>query len=175
MTLRTAIAIVSACSNRRRDLKAALRQDGASPLIVEAADRSAALRLLTGTEVSVIVSDVRLRDGDWKDFLSHTAAMPCPPRLIVIAPSDSASLWAEVLNLGGYDVLLEPLDANEIRRVTAAAMNAWHGARDARPRKPVSSAQAGVLAIGAGTLADNGTDGFATVYPQLLLHSVRDA
>jgi hypothetical protein len=30
-------------------------------------------------------------------------------------------LWAEVLNLGGYGVLAQPFDANEVKRVAKLA------------------------------------------------------
>jgi hypothetical protein len=38
-------------------------------------------------------------------------------------------LWAEVLNLGGYDVLLKPFDRAEVVRVAGMAWRCWFGAR----------------------------------------------
>jgi hypothetical protein len=45
------------------------------------------------------------------------------------------SLWARVLNLGGFDVLMTPFEAEEVLRVTFAAWSHWKcdfGARTAK-------------------------------------------
>jgi DNA-binding NtrC family response regulator len=67
------IAIVSPCSERRRLFQSILESSGLRTF--QAADRASALRLLTEHEISVVLSDSRLRDGDWKDFLSATSEM----------------------------------------------------------------------------------------------------
>jgi FixJ family two-component response regulator len=41
--------------------------------------------------------------------------------LIVTSGLADAHLWAEVLNLGGYDVLAKPFDDQEVQRVVAGA------------------------------------------------------
>ena len=65
-------------------------------------------------------------DHSWKNVLDRLAGMDGPPRLIVMSRLADERLWAEVLNLGGYDVLAKPLDCEELRRVvgTAAGMAA---------------------------------------------------
>jgi len=40
--------------------------------------------------------------------------MPFPPKLIVTWRLADERLWAEVLNLGGFDVLGQPLYAREV-------------------------------------------------------------
>ena len=139
MFSKAAVVIVSACADRSLALETALNHDGAGPLILKAADRRSALRLLATHEVAVLMSDIRVRDGGWKDFLSDTARMSRPPRLVVTAASANALPWAEVLNLGGYDVLVEPLNADEIRKVAASAMRAFAGAHESAVRKPAGS------------------------------------
>ena len=62
---------------------------------------------------SVVICERSLPDGDWKDLLGKT------PRLIVTSHAADEALWAEVLNLGGYDVLAQPFDEQEVRRVVA--------------------------------------------------------
>jgi len=44
-----------------------------------------------------------------------------PPLLIVASRLADERLWAEVLNLGGYDVLLKPFEPAELRRVIGNA------------------------------------------------------
>jgi FixJ family two-component response regulator len=63
----------------------------------------------------VVICERSLADGDWKDLLGKTA------RLIVTSHAADEALWAEVLNLGGYDVLAQPFDEQEVRRVVALA------------------------------------------------------
>ncbi len=64
----------------------------------------------------VVICESSLPDGDWKDLLDKT------PRLIVTSPAADEALWAEVLNLGGYDVLAQPFDEQEVRRVVSGAV-----------------------------------------------------
>jgi DNA-binding response OmpR family regulator len=63
----------------------------------------------------VVICERSLPDGDWKDLVGKT------PRLIVTSHAADEALWAEVLNLGGYDVLAQPFDEQEVRRVVAMA------------------------------------------------------
>lgn len=71
---------------------------------------------------SVVFTDVHLRDGSWKDVLSHTAEIVDAPRVVVIAPEVDPVLCGEVISLGAYDVLARPLREDEIRRVVALAL-----------------------------------------------------
>jgi hypothetical protein len=46
-------------------------------------------------------------------------------RLVVAAPDVDESLWAEVLNLGGYDILKMPFQRQEVIRVLSLAWLRW--------------------------------------------------
>ena len=74
-----------------------------------------ALEQLSGDGAPVVICESSLPDGNWKDLLGKT------PRLIVTSHAADEALWAEVLNLGGYDVLAQPFDEQEVRRVVAMA------------------------------------------------------
>lgn len=73
----------------------------------------------------VIVSDKDLPDGNWKHILEAAAARENPPLLIVTSRLADEYLWAEVLNLGGYDVLAKPFDRDEVRRTLSLAWQHW--------------------------------------------------
>ena len=64
----------------------------------------------------VVVCERDLPDGSWRDVLEVTASLPGPPPVIVTSRLADEYLWAEVLNLGGYDVLAKPLDRQEVTR-----------------------------------------------------------
>ena len=48
------------------------------------------------------------------------------PNVIVTAAISDEALWAEVLNLGGYDVLAQPFDSIEVSRVVSSAWRRWN-------------------------------------------------
>ena len=79
-----------------------------------------ALRQISGGQPRIVLCDKQLPDGDWKDIIGWLADDPEPPRMIVLAGDDSA-FYAEAINLGAYDVLMRPLDGEELRRVALIA------------------------------------------------------
>ena len=68
-----------------------------------------------------VVVSAHVPGWPWKQALADLRRMTQPPQLIVTSRLADDSLWAEVLNVGGYDVLAEPFDANEVERVIASA------------------------------------------------------
>ncbi len=66
---------------------------------------------------TVVICERDLPDGDWKYILSEFERLPSRPNLIVTSQFADDELWAEVLNLGGYDVLAQPFDSDEVYRV----------------------------------------------------------
>lgn len=84
-----------------------------------------ALELLKGTEVPVVLCSAQLPDGSWRDLLARLAGQPVPPRLIVATRLADESLWAEVLDRGGYDLLAMPFDPEEVLRVASLAWRQW--------------------------------------------------
>ena len=68
-----------------------------------------------------------LPDGSWRDLFQFLATkLKNPPPLVVVSRQADEALWAEVLNLGGYDVLTKPFDGEEVNRVMTMARR--HGA-----------------------------------------------
>ena len=56
--------------------------------------------------------------------------MSFSPLLIVTARCADDQLWAEVLNLGGYDVLMKPFERTEVIRVISLAWLNWKNTRE---------------------------------------------
>jgi DNA-binding response OmpR family regulator len=83
-----------------------------------------ALAYLRGNSGAAVICDRDLPDGDWKLMLSTFDSLPMPPSLIVTSRLADEELWAEVLNLGGYDVLAQPFDAQEVYHVVSLACDA---------------------------------------------------
>lgn len=84
-----------------------------------------ALAFLRQHPVGVVITTAHLPDGNWESLLEAVAGLPAAPSLIVSSRLADERLWAEVLNLGGYDVLLTPFEPSEVVRVGSAAWWAW--------------------------------------------------
>ena len=87
----------------------------------------ARVRLQRGP-VSVLVCERDQIDGTWRDLLETASSLPQPPNVIVCSRLADESLWAEVLNLGGYDVLIKPFEPEEVARVVEGARRKWQQA-----------------------------------------------
>ena len=88
--------------------------------------------------------DVVLVDGDaaggWRDLLAEMHEMLDEPPMILSCTGKNEQLWAEVLNLGGFDVLMKPFESTEVFRTIAFA---WRQSRDliALKRRLAASAE----------------------------------
>lgn len=89
--------------------------------LYQAHDRKRALDCLERHPVQVVVTSAHLPKWPWKRVLQDLQRRAVPPQLVVTSPLADDSLWAEVLNWGGYDVLTEPFERNEVERVIASA------------------------------------------------------
>jgi len=75
----------------------------------------------------VVISDCTPPDGTWKEVFEAIGDLPVPPPLIVSSRFADESLWAEVLNYGGYDLLRTPFRTDELVRTLSLA---WRHGRD---------------------------------------------
>jgi DNA-binding response OmpR family regulator len=90
-----------------------------------------ALKFLDQHHVPVVLAEPELPDGSWRELLNGMERLAKPPNLIVSSRLADDRLWAEVLNRGGYDVLVTPFETEEVLRVTGAARHHW-GYRNAQ-------------------------------------------
>lgn len=84
-----------------------------------------ALSVLSNDRIPVVLSERDLPDGSWKDFIHPGAQRRNPPRVIVTSREADNQVWLEVLDLGGYDVLLKPFNPKELFRVISLAWLHW--------------------------------------------------
>jgi DNA-binding response OmpR family regulator len=116
---KTSILLISPHAEDHSILLSMLEQSGVS--ICHASNTREASDLLDREAPSIIVCERDLPDGSWKDILNRAENAPKIPLLLVTSRQADESLWAEVLNLGGYDVLLKPFDRSEVTRVVSMA------------------------------------------------------
>jgi DNA-binding NtrC family response regulator len=74
-------------------------------------------------ETQVVICENCLPDGDWRLLLAEMDQMAAKPSLIIYSPLADEGLWAEVINLGAFDLLLgPPFEVEETLRVTRNAL-----------------------------------------------------
>jgi len=84
-----------------------------------------AIMFIRQNMTAAVICERHLPDGDWRALLNGIEELPVRSSLIVTSRLGDEALWAEVLNLGGYDVLAQPFDQDEVYRVV---FQAWrHG------------------------------------------------
>jgi DNA-binding response OmpR family regulator len=91
---------------------------------------------LASRRFSVVVAEAELPDADWRRVLADLSKASDSPVLVVSSRAADERLWAEVLNLGAYDLLVKPFDPTEVSRVVGLAWLNWKHAMEAA-RKPL--------------------------------------
>lgn len=70
---------------------------------------------------NLVLCDRDLPDGSWRDIFRITSKLVDAPAIVVASRQADERFWAEVLNLGGFDVLLKPFVRSEVSRVLPMA------------------------------------------------------
>ena len=90
--------------------------------VLPVCDCNAAHRMLgTQPPVHVVVTDTALPDGDWRRVLEIVTQVSANIEVIVCSRLGDHKLWLDVLEQGGYDVLVEPYRHEEVRRTLEVA------------------------------------------------------
>jgi DNA-binding response OmpR family regulator len=84
-----------------------------------------ATTLLQRDQIPIAICERDLPNHSWRDLLEETLKMAHSPLVIVACRHADERLWAEVLNLGGWDVLAKPFDHDEVVRVVDSAYRRW--------------------------------------------------
>ncbi len=111
--------------------------------LFEARDRRQAVECLRRHPVEVVLAEGDAPRWHWKKVLRQLRRLARPPQLIVTARTADECLWSEVLNFGGYDLLVQPLDREEVERVVASARRRF----DFQPERARAAAVAGAARI----------------------------
>src|SRR5207247_10739198 len=93
-------------------------------IITEGKGKMKPVKTVVGNDVDNVIAYVRTLKKS-KDLLDELSACGHPPRMIVTSEIADERLWTEVLNVGGFDVLLKPLDPKELFRVVSLARRSW--------------------------------------------------
>ncbi len=114
---------------------------------------ASALSMLQEIPISIVICDCDVSCGSWSEMLEQISLLPDPPLFIVTSRLADERLWAKALNLGAWDVLAKPFEADEVIRIFSIAGQHWqnrHGVHQRRTEQRKS-------ATGTGYLAATGT------------------
>jgi len=114
---------------------------------------ASALSVLREMLIPIVICDCEITSGSWREMLEQISLLPDPPLLIVTSRLADDRLWAEALNLGAWDVLAKPFEADEVIRIVEVAGQHWqdrHGVHIGRTKQRKA-------ANGTGYLAATGT------------------
>ena len=90
--------------------------------VLPVCDCSEARRMLESQlQVQVVLTDRALPDGDWRAVLEIVAQERANVQVVVCSRLRDHQLVIDVLEQGAYDVLIEPYQREEIRRVLESA------------------------------------------------------
>jgi DNA-binding response OmpR family regulator len=89
--------------------------------LFETHNREFTMECLEHNLVQVVISKADVANWNWRHVLNDLQGLAKPPQLIVTSRTAEESLWAEVLNTGGYDLMALPFERFEVERVIASA------------------------------------------------------
>ena len=84
--------------------------------------RDAQQKLSGRISYDLLVADVELPDGTWQDLLQLLLESKRPCEMILCSRSGDDRLWAEALQCGAYDLLVEPYEQQEVHRIIESAL-----------------------------------------------------
>jgi DNA-binding NtrC family response regulator len=91
-----------------------------SQSVVSCADVQQARKAIRQYDPEIVVCEAQVRESkNWQELLEEAQAQSL---MLVVSRHADERLWAEVLNLGGFDVLALPFDRDELRRALSPAL-----------------------------------------------------
>jgi DNA-binding NtrC family response regulator len=95
--------------------------------------REAQEKLRAHSQYDVLLSDDQLPDGSWRDMLQFLLESKTSCEMIVCSRCGDEQLWAEVLQCGAYDLLVEPFERQEVDRIIQSAIENQYMRRFSQP------------------------------------------
>jgi DNA-binding NtrC family response regulator len=126
--MRPVIALLVMSRERRSPLLKSLKLLDIEVLAVETCQQARAL-LQTHPPVDVVITQVTLPDGNWCDVFKYLVDNAVQAGLVVSSPHADEILWSEVLWRGAYDLIVEPYQADELRKTLEGALRANESSR----------------------------------------------
>jgi two-component system, NtrC family, response regulator PilR len=118
------ILVVDDEPSMREMLGIMLRKEGFDVLLAES--RTMAAAVLSRGPVDMVITDVKLPDGDGIEILRHVKAATAETVVIVMTAFGSTQTAVAALKLGAQDYLIKPFDIEELKIVVRSALRKQH-------------------------------------------------
>ena len=119
-------------SPRREDATTLSSMLGSLSVPIEyVADLAQARAMIRDGNYPVILTEANLRDGTWLDVLDLAHRVTPRSEVIVTDATADARFWAEVLNMGAYDLIAQPFATGEVQRILSNACARFSSAAQA--------------------------------------------
>jgi two-component system response regulator PilR (NtrC family) len=115
------ILVVDDEPSMREMLGIMLRKEGFDVLLAES--RAMAAAVLARDPVAMVITDVKLPDGDGIEILRHVKAASPETIVIVMTAFGSTQTAVAALKLGAKDYLIKPFDIDELKIVVRSALH----------------------------------------------------
>ena len=114
------ILLVEDRDTMRRSLRRLLVEE--EYRVCEAPDLSTARAMLSAEQPELVLTDLKLPDGEGTELLSETLQLPRPPPTIVLTAYGSVKAAVEAMKLGAYEFLTKPVDSEHLRLLVSRAL-----------------------------------------------------
>lgn len=85
----------------------------------------AGMERLKAVRIPVVLYDRDLPDSDWRATMAALRSLPDPARIILLSHASDHSLWEDVIELGGFDVLTRPIRKADLIQTLECALRLW--------------------------------------------------
>ncbi|MBI3895194.1 MAG: response regulator [Acidobacteria bacterium] len=118
--MKTQVLVVSTVERRQRLLPVLERNE--LEISVASSLEEARQKLSGSTPYDLLLVDAEQSDGSWMDLLQFVENEGKSCEVIVFARCGDERLWAEVLQSGAHDLLVEPYEQQDVPRVIEGAL-----------------------------------------------------
>ncbi len=119
--MKMSMAMLVMTPERRRSLEGDLESLNVQVLSAGSCHEARTL-LKDHPPVKVVITEVSLVDGNWCDVFRYLVDNDIHASVVVSSRLADERLWSEVLWRGAYDVLVEPYETEEVRRIVEGAL-----------------------------------------------------
>ena len=88
--------------------------------------REALRKLNEGLHYDLVLVDSRISGGSWREILQFVRDTRTPYEVIICSRFGDEQLWAEMIEMGAFDLIPEPYDRLEVLRILQAALESQY-------------------------------------------------
>ena len=100
--------------------------------------QDAVRKLSASPSYDLLLVDAELPDGSWRNLLLFVQNSGMVSEMIIVTRVEDHRLWAEVIQCGAYDLIVEPVEREELTRIIHNALQGHYMQRFTKAAKAAS-------------------------------------